>query len=350
MSVANPQEITYWCLGGTGINLGDAIKQHTLSAYNKAARFIGLDASEANVPSTGFHVDRITLPADPTQVAKGSGKIQSKNYDAAQPFIDKVMSNHGAGMFNVVVCNLAGGTGSMLSVLVLRWLKRNGHHAVGLFVGDRTTQVEFGNSISTLTFLANQVKPELLNVPIPYVELWNTVDDPTTDPKKPVVELTRGQVNRKVVEKADLLSIFMTEANGEMDYEDIKNTFEYSKYGVAPALSRITFLNQTAFAKEEGYTGRLPVAVASLFNDSDSVVPRFKGAVSRSTGVFADSKNRPAEVTELHMLLDHGDAVRDLEAHIKKLGTLKAQNNETFAQQKDISAGKPMDANGMSFG
>jgi len=338
-------EVTYWVCGGTGINIADAIKQHAISTYNKDARFVGLDASNANQPASGFEVARIKLPSDPTQVAKGSGKIQSANYEAAQPFVDEVLPRFGASLYNVVVCNLAGGSGSLLALLTFRWLKKQDKTAVCIFIGEKGDLVSFRNSVNTLTWFSAQVKPEVLGKPVPYIEMWN-------DPK-----LTRGEMNKTVVSKADLLSLFMTEANGEMDFSDFQNLVEYSKYDIAPALSRITFHDQRIFSEGPDaapfppqFKERPPVAVASLFVSKDSIVSRFEGAGVRSPGVFPANDNRPSNMTELHMALDHGDGLRALEGQIAELEQKKTASANAFSQQKVATASKAADGNGISFG
>lgn len=335
---APKSELTYYLCGGTGINIGDLIKQTAKALGNKKATFVGLDASEANIPVSEFPIERISLPDDPNQTAKGSGKIQSTNYEAAQPFVDSALAKHKPGVFNIVVCNLTGGTGSLLALLTFRYLKNKGLPAVGVFIGDQTSQVEFANGVNTLTWFSNQVRPELLNMPIPYLEFWNTENE------------KRGETNKRVADRCDMLSLFLTESNGEMDYQDIKNFLEYSRYQqIPPALSRISFLDQRIFEEGDGFQGRMPIAVASLFTSSDDVVPRFKGVAVRTTGVFADQNNRPGNVKELHMLLDHGEAVKELEAQMEELDALKAQTKKTYVPQKDLSGGAKLDGNGLSF-
>ena len=336
MSAKAKSELTYYLCGGTGINIGKALKKIGRTEVNKQATLVALDASEANKAEDLFPVEHITLPDDPTQKTKGSGKIQSTNYAAAQPFVDAALTKHKPGTFNVVVCNTAGGTGSMLAVLVFRWLKKHGHPVVGLFIGDKTSQVEFANSVATLTVFSNQVKKEVLDSPIPYLEFWNTD------------ELTRGEINGKIVDRLDILSLFLTESNEEQDFEDMKNLLEYSKYhGIPPALSRISFVDEKHV---DQFKGPMPVAVASLFTEADKIVPRFKGTVVRSTGVFKAGVQRPGNVEELHMILDHGQAVKDLEQEIAALDEMKAETKKQYVPQKDLSQGAQIDANGFAFG
>lgn len=338
MSAKVKSELTYYLCGGTGINIGKALKKLGRTDVNKNATLVALDASEANKAEDLFPVEHITLPDDPTQKTKGSGKIQSTNYVAAQPFVDQVLSKHKPGTFNVVVCNTAGGTGSMLAVLVFRWLKKNGHPVVGVFIGDKTSQVEYANAVATLTVFANQVKKEVLNSPIPYLEFWNTE------------ELNRGEVNTKIVDRLDILSLFLTESNEETDFQDMQNLLEYSNYkghDIPPALSRITFVDENHI---DAIKGPLPVAVASLFTDADKIMPRFKGAFVRSTGVFKAGVQRPGNVNELHMLLDHGQAIKDLEKEIDALADMKTETKKNYVAQKDLSQGAQIDENGFAFG
>ncbi|CRQ28148.1 hypothetical protein PAERUG_E6_London_17_VIM_2_12_12_04131 [Pseudomonas aeruginosa] len=63
------------------------------------------------------------------------------------------------------------------------------------------------------------------------------------------------------------------------------------------------------------------------------------GSVYRTTGIFSPNSDRPEDIKELHVTLDHGEALEELEKEIEGLETVQAQAAVDFSQQKDISEG-----------
>lgn len=329
--MSTKQELNIIVCGGAGINIAKLLKASTYSDKVAKASYIALDASGNNRLSEelGIPLERVPLSGDPKQLATGSGKVKSTNYAEAQPFVERTMNKYTPGIFNLVVCSGAGGSGSMLATLVIRWLKQNGHSAVLAIITDHTSQVEMENSVRTLQSMAIQTQAGQLNVPINYMEFRNEQGK------------TRGQVDKEVVQKISLFSLFANGDNEEQDVRDVLNILDYSKYyGVPPALSRISF-----YDKPENFQGPVPVASVSLFDKAENITAAFAGTVIRSTGIFGNGAQVPAGTTQMHMLLDHGEAVGDLEKHMDSLTKVKSNNQGVYVQQKDLSANA--DSNGV---
>jgi hypothetical protein len=328
-------EISYYLCGGTGTNIGALLKETTRTEVNKLAQMVALDASGANKSKDLFPVERMRINGNPDEVARGSGKVQSTHYnEQTEAYVAGVMTKHKPKAFSIIVCNDAGGTGSMLAGMIIRYLAQRDLPFVLMLISDFSSQVEMANGVRTMRNIANQTSQDLLNCPIPFIHLINSPEN------------TRGEVNKVAVERLDLLSLFLTEGNEEMDYQDVKNYLNYSKhYGVPPALSQIRFYDQDGYTK---YDGKVPVAVASLFESADEISSRFEGCVIRTTGVFKANAQKPKNVTEMHMIMDHGDALKDLEARIEKLDERKVETKNNFVPQKSLATPKA-DGNGFSF-
>lgn len=311
-------DITYFLCGGTGINIGVKVKKGAKTTENKNAKMVGLDSSDRNDSVNLFPVERL-------EATEGSGKDRGKHFDDMIPFVEAALHKHKPSKYNIVVANSSGGTGSGLAILVCRHLIKNGHIAMLCLVNDHTSLVEKELAITGLQSFANQVGPKQLNAPICYLEYANTED------------LTRGEVDEQIIGGLNLASLFFSGTNSEMDYEDLKRVFFYSARGkVNPALSRITFFDQ---ASAPEYDGKPPVAVASLFKTSDEIKPMFVGSFYRTTGVFGTDSNLPKSLSQLHMVLDHGEALVDLETELESLASDKSQAAVTFTKQKDVSEG-----------
>ena len=324
-------DLTFYLCGGTGINIGVALKERSPTKRAKLARFVGLDSSDANSSKNLFPVEGMYVAGSAEEKTTGSGKVKATNYGQSESFVTSVLSKHKPTKYNIVVCNTAGGTGSMLGTMVMRALAKADQLFILCVVHDMTSQTEMDNAVGTLRSMANQTSKGQLDSAIPYLEFENTLTN------------TRGEVNNNIVDRLNLATLFLNEGNGEMDYHDLKHLLNYSKhYKVPAALSRIRFIDNDGVSKFEGKT---PVAVASLFSASDDVIPRFAGTVIRATGVFGEGTEKPGNVKEMHMVLDHGEALHELEAHMKALDDRKIETSTKYVVQKDLSEGA--DGNGM---
>ncbi|UYE93423.1 tubulin [Shewanella phage FishSpeaker] len=326
--------LRYYFCGGAGINIGKAICQSpktAISPGNRDAVFVGLDSSGANDPEGAFEVCRMPSLNGSDELANGSGKVQSTNYPKAVPFIKDMLSKHVPGAYNVVVFSTSGGTGGMLAVVLIRELLQLNLPVVAVCISDHTSVIEMKNSVTTLRNLANQTSPSQLDRPIAFIEAIN--DN----------EHTRGQVNKRIINDLNLLSIFLSNNNEEADYKDILNLLNYNKViGVPASLSRIKFFNKEDAIK---YDGKPPVAFCSLFDARDNIVPRFAGGGYRVTGVFG-VENSVIDAEEMHMTLDHGEALEELEAKIKALDNQQTAKVLAYSRVSDFGGG---DSNGMNF-
>ena len=331
MTVTEKQELNFIVCGGAGINIAKLLKTSSPSDRVKKAPFLALDASGNNriAEELGIPLERVPMGGDPTMLATGSGKVRGTNYAEAQPFVERVMNRHDKGKFNIVICSGAGGSGSMLAVLVVRWLKQNNYNVILAVITDHTTQVEMENSIKTLQSMAVQTQPNFLNSTIPYMEFRNAEGK------------TRKNVDDEVLNKISLYSMFANGSNEEQDINDLAFIQSCSKhYGVPPALSHISF-----YDAPEKYTGRTPVAHVSLWTKAGDISSPFKDAVVRSTGVFSRDTPLPDGITQLHMLFDHGESIIKMEAQLEDLTKRQSVTQSTYTAQKDMSKGA--DSNGM---
>lgn len=330
--MSTKSEMNFILCGGAGINIGKLLRKSNLNPRVPAATYLALDASGNNPIPEEYNIplERVTVAGDPTVLANGSGKVRSTNYQQAQPFVDNVMVKHGAGVFNIVVFSGSGGSGSILATLVIRWLKQNGYRFIAVNINDYTSTVEMDNAVKTMTGLATQTQENFLNAAIPHIPFENTPN------------LTRGEVDRDIVNKISTLSLFTTGSNEEQDLQDLLNILDYSThYKVPAALSRISFYDDPT-----KYKGPKPVAVVSLFSSSSEIKPVIDAHV-RSTGVFAKGTVLPEGCTQMHMVLDHGEGLKKLQEQMETLEKRNVESRTTFVQQKDVS--KNADNNGIAF-
>lgn len=315
-------ELSFIACGGAGINMAMLLRTSGLSASVSNASYIAIDASGNNrlKPELNIPLFRVPAPKGGTpeeKEAQGSGKVMSANYEEAIPFVDQTLTQNPPKGVVVVLCSGAGGSGSMLALLTVRWLKQHGRKVVVAIITDHTTQVEMENSLKTIHSLLLQTGPDLLNTAIPYMEFRNEAGK------------TRGQVDRNLVNKISLLSLFATRENEEQDISDLLEILDYSKnYKVAPTLSHIAFYDEPTKFK-----GKAPVAFLSLYDKRDNITVAFEGAVVRSIGVFSPNTVLPEGVNQMHMLLDHGESVSTLTTQLAELEKRKAATSSAFVSR-----------------
>lgn len=322
--------LKYFLCGGTSINVAKRLLKGTHTPVNANAEYLALDSSDANDSEGLFEVER--MPGNRDDLATGSGKNMMTNYHKAVPFVKEMTTKHGVGRFNIVMASTSGGTGAMLATLVVRELIQRNAPFVIVLITDKTSIKENQNMVNTLRSLVSQTTSNQLNKVIPFIAIEN-------DPGR-----TRGQINEVVANNLNMLSIFLNEDNEEADFEDIKNALSYSEVtGVPATLSKIRFFNKEAAI--EFNESRPPVSVVSLFSEIDLVVPRFQGSVYRATGVFNPVFGESLD--ELHMVLDHGEAIQELEEEIQALETQQASKQLNYNAVHNLDKGA--DDNGMCF-
>lgn len=310
-------QIQYYLMGGAGINIGAGLKEYSRTRVNSDAGMVGFDTSDKNFTAA--------FPIEQLEGVNGSGKDSTKHYDKLLPFVAANLKKHRPGVHNIIVASTAGGTGRVMAMIALRLLVESGKNVILCLISEHTSLVDKENAVNALRSFANQCQPNQLNRPVCYMEFLNTPN------------LTRKEVNLQAIDSLNLLSLLFDPGNTEIDEEDIKRFFNYSAGGkTRPALSRIHFYDQDGATD---YTGKVPVSVASLYPNNDDVVPRFMGSVYRTTGIFSPNSDRPEDIKELHVTLDHGEALEELEKEIEGLETVQAQAAVDFSQQKDISEG-----------
>jgi hypothetical protein len=289
----------------------------------KNSKKVGLDAGGNNPANEKFPIEHMVDPST-SNALRGSGGVRSLNAELVGPFIEQVLSKHKPADQNIIVVNTSGGTGSKLVVTLLRKLVEMGKSVTIAIINDHTSQWETKNAIDTNVSLQNQTSPKFLNHPVVFMDFYNTE------------ESNRGEVNAQIVDRLDHLGLIFSavEGGGSLDHQDVHNALNYSKYYKVPAaMSRISFYDK---AKAEAYTGKPPVIVISLFENSDAVIPRFRGAHLRTTGVFSSEQPRPNGMTELHMFLDHGEFVAELEKKMGAHGDKQVATKAAYTEQRTL--------------
>jgi len=308
--------------GGTGINIMKDVIDAPGTRVLKEAKYLGFDSSASNSSDGKFEVLHMNSAKNPGQKAQGSGKDVTLNFENHAPFIAESFKVHKPGKFCIVIMSVAGGTGSGQGFAVMRYLLSRNIPTVGVFVKDNTSLVERRNSAKIMLSISNQVQERFLGKVIPHISIVND-------------ERTRREINDEAILNINYASLFLTESNEELDFEDIANSLQYAKVtGLPPALSEINFLTDDAATS---YNGNPPVSFCSIFDHRDNARPLFKDAAYRATGVI-NPDNNPPNANIIVMMLDHGEAVQKLKGELDELESAQQKAKSTFVKQEDLSS------------
>lgn len=308
--------------GGTGINIGKDLLAMPGTKIIKEASYLALDTSDSNPTDNMFPLEHMNSTRAPGEKAQGSGKDITLNYEHMSPFIGETFRKHKPGKFVIVIGSGAGGSGSGLTLATMRYLISKGVPVVLVLVSDFSSLVERRNSVKVLQSYANQTQQRYLGKVIPFIRVNNTSDK------------TWGEVNKEAVNEINYLSLFLTESNEGLDFEDIVNLLQYSKVtGLPPALSEINFFNEKYLAD---FTGKPPVAYCSLHDSRENVKTIFEGAGYRATGIINLENNPPSDST-IVLTLDHGEAVEKVKHELDELEKSSQNSRSTFVKQDDFS-------------
>lgn len=306
-------KLRVYSLGGAGINIGAEVKRKCRSDVLRNAEFIGLDTSTANVPADGiFQVDAL-------EDGTGSGKNREKNKPKIKPYVEQMMSRYKPGDVNVLIFS-SSSSGGQIGPYVLRHIMQQKLPVICLLITDTTSLVEMENTALTIKSIDGQRRT--LNSCV----VVDLIDNGCG--------LSRRDINQKAVNRLDALSIFLTE-HEEYDYEDMRNFLNYSNVSaIAPSILSVKLL--TGSEELERNIGSA-ITLASLYVDGGDVKKVPGPYILQSTGVLTEGLSRPENVTELHMILEHGKFVKDAldladrleERSIETRATFKAPTNLT---------------------
>lgn len=316
-------QLRAYCVGGAGINVGSAWYQSLKINPVSPVDFIGLDTSMNNVPDdNAFAVER---PGE----TRGGGKLRTLNRDIIPGFVEEMLIRHKPGDFNIVIFSGGGATGSSMGPYIVRELMSRGIPVVSFVILDRSSDVEFKNTNDCMRSLDGQRK--YFQMPVVMDVLENTEN------------MTRGQSNTIAVERLNLLSIFMTDAHEEADFEDVQHLLNYSKVvDIPPAMTRLEFYDAETISQRIGKA----VASFSLYQSRDEVKSTPIGKAYRVTGVMHPETRVPNHTGELHMVLEYDTISERILEDMKVVEESAVQRRSEFGttRPKDLSAGADGDS------
>ena len=250
--------ITIYGLGGAGCNIGSMFEQLRKSSETGMATInpIYVDTSRSNLkpgmdPNSFYHFTDLDNGGE----IDGSGGIRKTNANIIHRQIPNLLEKHRPGYASIVVSSASGGSGSVISPMLVRELvNRENKLIVVVLVGDDTTNTRIQNTLNTIASFEAICQQTETTLAMFYVE--NTANKPRPD------------VDAELFELVGKLAGLFSRENAELDTMDLVNFLNVDKSTSYPAhLVRLeTFTGELS----EETAGDGIATVASLQRDREN--------------------------------------------------------------------------------
>lgn len=280
--------------GGTGINHG-----MQYSPNSEAVCFI--DSSSANLKRLKISEDRLYLIPG----TDGAGGDQSFMMPHARKHVPLMLEKFPPGEFNVVVTSGGGGTGSTITVCLVRELLKARANFIVVVVGNYDVTKRVRNTNNTLKNLEMIALQEENPVVVAYVS--NAGGEAAAD--------------EEVMYILSAIDALTDQDNDRLDTKDIENFVNYHRVvAVPPQLCTLHIRDNRADAASI----LEPISVAGLVNDISKDVP-YGSAFLRKVGITRHADKIPGD--QLHFVINSvgvTDIFDDLDNTLVKLNTVQS--------------------------
>jgi hypothetical protein len=238
-------EVTIYACGGAASNIVSDMepgRQEDSPGFATLAP-VYIDTSRSNMKGKNIPEDAVYL----FEGLDGSGKVRSTNYEDISKQAKAILQKFKPKAFNIVVHSSAGGSGSVISNVLVSELKEKGHQVVIMIVGSTDTRIEIENTIKTLKSYESIANKRGSSIVVHYIE--NSKLTPRT------------VVNRQIKSAISLLMGLFSGQNAELDTADLKNWLDYTSIsGTKPCLASLSLVTNPEDFKQAGTV----ISVATL--------------------------------------------------------------------------------------
>lgn len=140
----------------SGNDVGQALKYSVFGCGGTGRSCATRFAKEHNeitvetIDTTSNHIELPNLFHNHIAGLDGSAADRGMNYDSIREFIVQYVAGKTFEPMNIVVCSLAGGSGSMIGPLLVKEIRRSGAKAIMLTIADTKSDKDARNTIGAL--------------------------------------------------------------------------------------------------------------------------------------------------------------------------------------------------------
>jgi hypothetical protein len=280
--------------GGTGVNIGKKIKS--------AVDLVYIDTSTSNLKTVDK--DLIMLVED----MDGAGKLRSNTYEKFKDIADDVLIKFKpSNELNIVISSLSGGSGSVISPLIVKRLLEDNKNVLVLAIDSKHSVIEINNTIKTLKTFKSVSNTINKNVSIVYFDNVN-----------------RTEIDNKCVSTVELMTLLVDKhRTEEFDISDLHNFLNFDK--VTDTKPNVSFVELRANDTIEQEKNTSLVSTILLTKDRNSTItstlPEYL-----ATCVVTDKDYNLGDVRIDNIVGLLAITIEQLEAQIKDLSDNKRVN------------------------
>lgn len=237
-----------YATGGSGCNIvSNFLKEMTKESTGMTLfGCVYIDTSRSNLNPN--------IPLSDTYLVDnldGSGKLRASNYQALSDCSRDILLKHKPADINVVIGSASGGTGSVISPILVSQLLDRGEDVIVIAIGSTSSRIETENTLKTLKSYEMISQKRETPVIMAYRE---------NSQKKP-----RAEVDGEVEMLIATLAVMFSGNNRELDSSDLSNFLNYQKVtNFKPKLSHLDiFSGNVTLAK-----GQALVSLVTLMDST----------------------------------------------------------------------------------
>lgn len=249
----------YAC-GGCGANLAQSKIDIPVAPGYPKVEIVTIDTSTANYdPSAG--IEFYQIPG-----TTGMGRDRGATLDIGLDKIEPILKKYKPGTMNIVLGSGGGGTGSVISLLIMRELLTRGLPAMHLLVNSTASGKETDNSLKTMQSMQKAVNAIKRPYPFIYYENKATVTARVGDGPRDVVD-------QVVCDDIRALALTVSEQHRELDRQDVANWLNYPQViSVPPQLVEIKLMTEIVDEDIEILRGNV-IGTISLLTSTQKTAP-----------------------------------------------------------------------------
>lgn len=201
----------YAC-GGAGVNIGSKFE---LNRNHPEPGFANLDIVYIDTSAANM---RHNISGDSCYMISGldgSGKIRAENHEEISTRIKAILQQFKPADLNIVVSSAAGGSGSVISPLLVSELLKSKAPTIVLSIGSADTRLDTENTIKTIKSYESISRLQKAPVVMAYVQ--NSAN------------VSREAADSHVVDTIMALCVLFSRENRELDTQDLFNFLRFDR-------------------------------------------------------------------------------------------------------------------------
>jgi len=225
--------ITHNC-GGAGIRVSDEVLKSIAELGDGFADIVFnyLDTTDANIKNIEHDEKRLWLVKSKDfngNAVSGSGAERATNAPVIMESVKDYLDNRGyktlvGGEYHLVISSAAGGSGAVISAMVIKSLLERNIPTIALLIGDSSNELSAKNTVKSLATLNNIAKQT--KKPVSTIYINNT--DYTVN--NGGLRDAENSANKTIFNSISTLAVFLSGCNDALDDQDMLSIIDQSIY------------------------------------------------------------------------------------------------------------------------